>query len=151
MLKKANSEFDGVKVHTVQLPAIRAHRLFWRLGKVAPYVMAHVDTSKMHLDEIGGMVPALLELFGRLTVDESESLMKEILCATSATITDEQGAEKVVPLESNAMFDLVFSGKLGALYSTVAFVLVVNFGDFIAGALGASQPDAPEKATPESH
>lgn len=138
MLNKSDKVINGLTVSTVQLPAMRAHRLFWRLGKVAPYVMARVDVSTIQWDGgLIGLAPAILELFGRLSVEDSEALMKEILAATTVTVDG-----KAISLTSNEMIDHVFSGKLGSLYETIAFVLGVNYGDFISGAL-ATQASAP--------
>jgi hypothetical protein len=144
MLLTANKTIDGFEVSTVQLPAMRSHRLFWRLGKVAPYVLARVDMAT--LDWNGGfaqLAPAVLELFGRMSVEESESLVREILCATTVV---KDG--KSIALTTPEMIDYVFSGQLGAMYTTIAFALTTNFKDFIAGAL-ASQASAsaePDKA-----
>lgn len=142
MLNKVDLTIDGLEVSTVQLPAMRAHRLFWRLGKVAPYVAARVDLFKLDWSSVEGMAPALLELFGRLSVEESEALMREILAGTSVTMDG-----KSISLDRVEMIDHVFSGKLPALYSVVAFALVVNYKDFIPGGL-ASQASPPTDEQP---
>lgn len=141
MLNKVDRVIDGLEVSTVQLPAMRAHRLFWRLGKVAPYVLARLDFSKVDLNDFATLAPGVLELFGRLSVEESESLIKEILCATTVTVDG-----KVIALTTTEMVDHVFSGKLGTLYVVVAMAIMVNYGDFIAGAF-ASRASAPELDT----
>lgn len=143
MLNKIDKVIDGLEVSTVQLPAMRSHRLLWRLGKVAPYVAAKLDFAKVDLNDFATLAPGVLELFGRLSVEESEALVKEILCATTVTLDG-----KAIALTTTEMIDHVFSGKLGALYVVVAFALMVNYGDFIAGAL-ASQASAPESKASE--
>lgn len=140
MLEKKTTTIDGLSIESTQLPAIRAHQLFWKLGKVAPYVLARIDVSQFKWDgEFTQLAPAILELFGRLSVEESTALIREILCATTVMVDG-----KAIAVSSDAMIDLVFSGRLGALYGTVAFVVMVNYGDFIRGAL-ASQASAPEE------
>lgn len=130
-------EIGGLRVTTQQLPALRAGRLFWQLGKVAPYVMARIDTSKLATSgEIGNLVPALLQLFERLSVDDAEALMRECLCCTSVVVTDDAtGAKRKIDLISTEAINGAFTGRLGDMFNTIAFAVSVNFADFIGGAI----------------
>lgn len=129
-LKSETRDCAGVEVVCTQHPARRAFALFWRLGKVAPYVLGATND-----------VEAVAELTSRLDVGEADAILSELL-SCSAVLVREGATVKQVALTRPEMIDHVFTGNLTALFRAAVFALEVNFRDFTSGAFGPA-PDAP--------
>lgn len=141
-LKTATHDCDGVSVICTQHPPRRALRLFWRLGKVAPYAIAHFDPVKWRGgDRMAVLAPMLLEMFERISVDEADEISAEILASCEAKIDG-----RLVSLSTPGNVDLVFAGNLGAMVGALAFALETNFGNFTESALPgkSSAPGSPQ-------
>jgi hypothetical protein len=144
--------FGDVEVITQQLPARRAFALSWKLGGLIPYVLARLDDKVFAPGaEAKALLPALLELFGRLSVEEASKLSLEILCCTSVLVRDTpDGPQRKVDLMNGEKIDEAFTGRIAEMYQTIGFVIGANFRDFIDGAASVLGPAAaaPEETKP---
>lgn len=124
-----------------QLPAMRAVKLFTRLGRLvgpsvalilkgAPDKDGHVQVEETKLGD------AVRELFAHLTEAEIEHLITELLFTTEARIEIRAEDGTATTAKVKDVFASEFAGELGAIAQAVAFGLQVNFGNFFAG-LGA--------------
>jgi hypothetical protein len=123
--KTRSIQLNGHTFNVTQLPAMRALKLFQRLGKTAGPALAHglASAATMVNDEepdLSGLAVAVGMLFDRLSESEVEGLTRELLA--SATY---DGSSMVM---SN--FDALFQGELPSLFKLLAFALEVNFGNF---------------------
>lgn len=129
-IKTETSTIDDLEVTITQFPARAASRLLHKLGKgILPALGALGGIQDSPLAALG---PVLGDLLGSMTEEESDDLLGKILAGTSVLW---QG--KMVPLSQTGMIDLVFSGRLVTMYKVAVQAVKVNFGDFIAAALGA--------------
>ena len=142
-LKSETRDFgNGLKVHCTQHPPRKALRLFWRLGKIAPRVIAKLNLKNPTANDV---FPVMLELFEQLDPDQVDELVLELL---SHSLVETKGGLVAVTPQT---FDQVFEGELMGIFAAAAFSVEVNFGSFIVGALLGlnSAPDSAEQA-PES-
>lgn len=139
MLQTKTREVDGLEgrklqVDTVTLPARRALKLAGKLGRILGPALA--QTKGVSLDsDLLSLAPALTALFSALTDADYDALLVEVFAMT--TVTSKLDSDKVVRIElkGTAEIDNVFGRDIGALVKAAAFVLEVNFGDFIGGVL----------------
>lgn len=133
-LKDDERTIDGLRVKTSQFPAMRSFRLMAKLVKaIGPALGALTKLDPgTQIQDVGG---ELAGAFGAIDPDEAERLVPMILERTSVSIED----GKFMQLTSNGAIDLAFNGRLKTLFATLAFVLQMNYADFMPG----SAPDAP--------
>lgn len=141
MARKQKEEvIDGLKVHVTQLPAIRGLKLQLKIGKlIIPLISKLDDGSKKTNNEksildtnidMNVLGKALEGLATKLSEDVFLSLVYQILEGT--TVDNHL-------VDSEDKFNLVFEGKLLAMYKCLKLVLEVEFGDFLGvGGIGKS-------------
>lgn len=127
---------DGFDVQLSPLPAMRSIRMLNRLGQVAGPALASIGAAvgsakgkkgsilDMDVSKLGD---AAQKLFEHLEPQVFESIMQEVLgpCLVNG--------KQLSP----AMFDELFTGKVGSALKVFAFGLEVNYGNFF-DALGAA-------------
>lgn len=89
-------------------------------------------------EEIGAAIAGLMN---EIREDELNKLLGKLLRNTAATFTSDNGEVNAVfpaddPKKFEAMFDLVFTGRLMTLYPLIFFILEVNYPDFFTKAGG---------------
>lgn len=124
---------DGVAYAVTQLPARRAARLLNRLLRVfGPALGGLAGAAKggasLETADLSSVGPVLEGLFARLSEDEQDHLINELLA--TATVD----GKEVLPV-----LDLHFQGRLGALFKLVGFAVKVNFEDFSGGLIAAAK------------
>lgn len=134
MIKQETQHIAGRETTSVQFTAMRATGLAVRLLKLVGPSIAHLvsadvktveDFMKKDVD-LGLIVADLFNAADERTVSE---LVRDLLANTTVV---HNGA--LVELSSEKAIDVVFSGELGALLSTVKFAIRLNYADFFAGA-----------------
>lgn len=122
--KTEKKTIDGLEFTTTQLPAMKALALGTRLGRALGPALAKASGLAGSQD-VAELAPAVAALFSQLDGPEAQALTREIFVATQVEFEG-----KLIPLATTEMIDHVFTGRLGALLSTLRFVLEVNFADF---------------------
>lgn len=147
-LKSETRTVNGMELRSTQLPALRAMALGAKLGKILAPSIGKLAGLSLKSD-VEDFLPFTGELLERLAAGELESLLKEVLAATTVTIDEGRGA-RLVALNNAEAINAVFAGKLRELLAAALFALEVNFSDFFNGAPndssgnGASGAAAPE-------
>jgi hypothetical protein len=139
MLQSKTKTLTGVDgrsldVATTTLPARRALKLGGKIGRYVGPALAQAKGIDTEAD-LAALAPALAALFSGLEDADYDALLLDIFAMTS--VTAKLGGESLVKtdLTSTGAIDNVFGRDVAALVKAAAFVLEVNFGDFIAGAL----------------
>jgi hypothetical protein len=133
MLKTREKIIDGNTFAVTQLPAMRALRLFSRIGRSLGPALGQLAAAagkgagSMKLDEfdMSTVGEAIAVLFDRLTPDELETLTKELL--ESARIDGRELMRE---------FDIAMQGRVGTVFKLLMFSFEVNYGDFFGAARG---------------
>jgi hypothetical protein len=109
------------------LPAMRAHRLLARLGRIAgPAVISAIIEGGLSAQAL----PALASFFDKLSPDELEGLTRELLAGSS--VNDGKSNQDVM-----AVFDIAFQGRLHEVLQLLREALVLNYGASFHTLLGA--------------
>lgn len=148
MIKNETREICGMTVSVIQLPAMRAYKVFTRLGRILGPSLAHLGSLDLDPDgEIEDMdfeelAPAIGSLLTGLADDTD--LVKALL--ESTTVTPAGGAP--ILLSDVAQIDAAFTGEFKAMLLTIKFTIGVNFSDFLGDLLAkaASKKEPKEKA-----
>jgi hypothetical protein len=153
----------GEKTYSVtQLPAMRAMRLQARLlavfGPALSQLVAGLkDVKSLARMDVSLIAPALggavESLMKRLTPEEAEALVRELLIGATVTVRVDGKPDRQAELLK--LVDEEFRGRLLDLYALLGFALQVNYADFIEGlktSLGSlsSASDAEARAAKES-
>jgi len=155
-LKREEETIDEIRIVTVQLPPIPGAKLQAKLMKIAaPALSGLKGLSESQLDkmlhmDLGALAPVLAGLFSQIDDKLVETLIRETFASSYAVVQDEKGSRKI-ELSNLDNVNVVFEGKIGAMYKALLFSMKVNFGDFSGGVFsklrGASEEKAP---APES-
>lgn len=135
-LKTESAVIDGIKFETTQFAAMRGYKLLTKLVKSVGPALGLLATAQDG-DSIESMAPALGAALSNLTEQDAQSLLLEILAATTAEI-----GTVMLGLGTQVAIDGVFSGKLSTMFKVVAHALKVNYADFFGGT-----PDEAAEAT----
>jgi len=141
MLKLESRDVGDVQVTVQQFAVMRASQLGARLFKL----VGPAFSSMVGADLDSDLAPALQMFCAGLDPDEVPSLFTAILAGTTAEIDG-----KKIPLSSASNIDLVFSGKMTALYRALGFALEVNFASFfveLRGWINAAMTKAAKSST----
>ena len=135
-LKSRTEEIDGISITSTQFPAMKAYRLFARLGKLlAPSVGAIASAEDgQDTQSIGD---ALTGLFAQLDEKAAEDLALQLLAASTVRLVREGKPDSIISLTSKDAIDAAFGGSLMAMLGAMKLAAEVNFADFIASALTA--------------
>lgn len=124
---------NGHEWRVTPFPGMEGVRTKVRLGKVLGPAFKAIDGDDIMDVNVGLLVASLFE-----SVDEEKTplLIKDLL---RGTFVDGKDAYKT--------FDLLFQGNYTELYEGLAFVLSVNYGDFLelAGRFMNQAKSAPQK------
>ena len=137
-LEEKTRDIDGLNIRVHQFPALQAFRLQAEIIRtVAPafgMAASGVSTEQLMDQEIDfeKIANAIASLADRLSVQQFESLVARLLEWTYVDNKKVADAGRI----NQAEFD-VFSGRMMALYKTLAFVLEVNYPDFFGKLTGA--------------
>jgi hypothetical protein len=150
--KTETRTIDGFEVTTTQFASVAGCRLWTRLLPMFLPALAALPDGQ-NLNNFGQMdlaklAPALGAIAAKLTPDEFETTMLEVLALTQVTYG--RGNQRVNrTLDSVGAIDAVFDGAVGSIFKVMWFALEVNFDSFgIAGALRQSAaPAVPTGAT----
>ena len=140
MLKSVTKEIGGLRVTSTQFPAMKAYKLFGRLGRaIAP--VASAVTGAMDGDaNVGSVIAGIGSVLAELDDDTLESLALAILAGTTVVVTRAEGGQPmVVSLVGKTEIDAAFEGSLMAMFGAMKLAIEVNFSDFIASALSAAR------------
>lgn len=147
-VKTEKATIGGLDVRTTQLPAMRAFSLLTKVGRILAPVLsgatALLDSKgNLNLDkDVSALAPVLGEALGALEDQGAAELAAAILVQTSVVYEG-----KLLELGQAHHIDLVFTGRLMTMLQVLAWVLKVNYADFIGGAqafVPASAPDQKE-------
>lgn len=139
---------DGLRIRTVQLPPIRATRLEAKIIRLsAPAVREFRGVNVTALEtlgdlDIGAVAPVLAALFANLDDKMVTELIRDTLICT--TVIDANG--RGIECTSEDGIDAAFEGKNAALLKAMAFVIEVNFKDFISGVVAKAKAVLAAKA-----
>jgi hypothetical protein len=117
---------DGsTAVTLVQLPSMRAVRLLPRLGRIVGPVFAAAGGGNLLEQDVSKLGSALDEMLQRLSPDELEALIRELL-----------GNAKIGTKDLMPVFDNVFRGRTLQIFLLLKHALDLNYGDFSAALAG---------------
>lgn len=132
---------DGVDYQITPLPAMRALRLKPRLLAVLGPTIAQVrrvSLEQIQRDKDLSMIGEAITAFaGRMTPDELELLVKELLYSLRKR-TDP--SKPFLPCGPGDTFNNEFAGRTATVYRLIGFAFEVNYRDFfsaVSGQLGA--------------
>lgn len=139
---------DGHVVQIQALPVFAGHRVFLRLlklvgGSFGPALAALASSGSKGIGDVD-LAQHLGSLFATLSVEDTESIMRELL---SGALLDPHG--KCRPLLDVA--NIEFQGAVLTLHKCVLFAIEVNFPDFrgiVLGMLTDARRKAESKASP---
>jgi len=131
-IRSEKRTIDGLDVTVTQLSAMRALALLPRIGKALAPAVEKLDpsllSSKAGDVQLLAIVPVLTAFFSALDSAEATDLIRQLNVGTTVAWDG-----KFVDLNSEAIIDLVFTGRLPTLLKVTAFALEVNFGGFFDG------------------
>lgn len=126
MVETREVELDGdTKITLVQLPSMRAIKLLPRLGRLIGPALSALASGNLMDANVAALGGALDEVLQRLTADELESLIRELLGNAKC------GGKDLMPV-----FDNVFRGRTLQVFVVLKHALDLNFGDFSAALAG---------------
>jgi hypothetical protein len=138
-LEPKSKTIDGIRFVVTPFPAREANRILITLTSYFGRPMASLaalflrgdgsappdaDGDELPTAAIDALGDAVRMLFQELDEDKADALVTRL---TSRTTANGQ------PI-ADAVFDVMFMGRLKLLYRVLAFVLEVNYGDFFDGA-----------------
>ena len=126
-------EVDGSTYEVSKYPATRSVKILTRLGKLFGGPLGSLLNNGGLDAELDGesLGRAITELSKELDEQQADILFKDILCTTHV-IKD----GKRLPLKD--IFDIEFTGRIGALFKLLIKVIQFQYADFADG-LGALQ------------
>jgi hypothetical protein len=136
-----------LEVSTVELSARKAAKLGGMItGHVEPVFQKLPRDASMQSD-LSALLPALGALFRSLDETAYDDLLLAVFQSTTATV-DGRRIELFHDQRKRALenIDAAFGADLKLLFTAAAFVVEVNFGDFIAAVRGAIQSVMPRAA-----
>jgi hypothetical protein len=143
--KQEEREIAGLKVTTIQLPAMRGSRLRVKLAKLIVPVLGAFKGSKlssvqdvMKMD-IADLAPALVAVASQLDDTAHDTLMLELLICTSVVRDDGSGKALKFDLTTKQIIDQAFDGDVDALWKAVAFAIELNLGNVFSASTGNEQ------------
>lgn len=129
MIASFERSFGDITVRVVQLPAMKALRLYPRLAKVLGSALRELKLDGKLGDISVEIAGKMLESFGaNVSPDELENLVQTLLGEASVTYPVEEGARRAG--EFSKVASLAFAGQTMTLMRVVLFALEVNFADF---------------------
>ena len=133
-------EIDGVEFHIYPFSAIEALKLKVSfLQKIAPAFGQLIGDSEMEegvkkLENVkleGKALSGALEMIcAHLNENEFLSLVKRFLKNVSCIYTDIDKQKKTGELQSDSVFNIVFTKRLSLIYRVIGKVIEVNYPDF---------------------
>jgi hypothetical protein len=129
MAVKSDTRTIGEHTYRVtQLTALKSRALFVRLVKLLGPAVVTVIGSGVNVNraQLGGL---LSELFTRLSDDELA-----YFCNVLGACTEVLGPGGAVVIDSPAMIDVHFAGRLLDMFKWLRFALEVQFSDFLSAA-----------------
>ena len=142
-LKTVSRVIGDFDVDTTHLPARRAIKLAGKLGRVIAPALSKTRGLSMQSD-LADLAPVLTAFFSGLEDKEYDALLLESLASTVITYGE---PKRRIELSSLTRIDEVFGDDMSALVKVFAFVIEVNFKDFMSGVLSGLSA-APLKAPP---
>jgi hypothetical protein len=128
MIASFERSFGDITVRVVQLPAMKALRLYPRLAKVLGSALRELKLDGKLGDISVEIAGKMLESFGaNVSPDELENLVQTLLGEASVTYPVEEGQRTG---EFSKVASLAFAGQTMTLMRVVLFALEVNFADF---------------------
>ena len=141
-LKQEKITVDDIEFVTQQFTAMRGLELMGRLVKVLGPTFGALASANPDA-EIDSLAPVLAVALKDFDQKELTSLVLDVLNGTTAHIKSSLGVQPY-QLDSKEKLDLVFSGRLKAMFKVAIHAIKVNYGDFLDGSvLGAPQAQAP--------
>lgn len=135
MIKTQSVVIDGDTYELTQLPAMRAMKLFARIGGVLGPALAQAAPAAsakgvlgMDIGLLGGAIESLA---AKLTPEELEVITKDLLWSLRKNGKDCTGS-----------FDVEMQGKIMTVFALLRFAFEVNYGDF-TDALRRLRPNPP--------
>lgn len=139
-LKRESITIDGIVFETQEFPAMDGLELMGRLVQVLGPTLGALASANPEQD-LEALAPVLATALKDLKPAELSKLACEVLAGTTATVDTPTGPIRHDLGDRNKL-NLVFSGRLKALFKVAVHAIKVNYGDFMGGS-DASAPQTP--------